>query len=188
MTGCGVAAALLAPWVVWPALSFGPTLFAAGFAVLAAAAAFVLDEPAAEAVDAGPTTMRERALARGLALGLPAGLGLLAVGGVELRAPAVPATGLALEVLGCVVLGVTVAAVLRATGFATPGDAAASGVALALLACARLEPFRTWVLMFPSDPDAVWGRTVLLWAGLMALCAAALWVCTRDPLAGQRAA
>ena len=187
-TGCCLAASLMLPWVVWPGLSFGPTLFTTGLAALAAAAAFVLDEPAAEAVDAGPTTVRQRAQARALALLLPVGLGLVLVAGVELRSPFVPAAGLVLQVVGCVALGVTAASVLRTTGVAAPGDAAASGVALVLLVAGRSEPFHTWVLMFPSDPGVVWTRTVLLWTGLLALCAVLLWVTTRDPLAGDRAA
>ena len=180
-----LAALLMVPWVAWPTVSFGPMMLTSGFAILGAAAAFVLDEPSADAVDAGPTTRRQRSMVRSLALVLPLSVGLAAVAGLEARTPLVPARGLVLQVVGCVLLGLTAAAVSRSRGVASPGDAAASGVGLLLLVCAHLEPLRSWVLVFNLGDDPWWDRTMSLWAVLVVGCGCVLVVTTRDPLAGS---
>ncbi len=184
VTGSTVAALLMSCWVFWPQISVGASLFATGFAVLGATAGFALDEAAADAVDASPTTCRERTAVRAFSLALPVGLGLAAAAGLKVRAPATPVWGLALEIVGCVAVGLTTAAVLRWLGLRCPGDAAASGAGVILLIGVG-EPFSRWFLVLPLEPYDFWARTVAFWLGVLLVCAAALVVATRDPLAGQ---
>ncbi len=177
-----VAAVLLGAQVAWTEVPSGSVLFALGLALLGIASAFVLDEPAAEAVDAAPATLRQRTLGRGLALAVPLAVGLAATGGRELRLAGTPGLGLLLEVTGCVAVGVTVAAALRRRGMAAPGDLAAVCVGPVLLLCALAEPLGRWVLVFPLADYSLWSRTAALWVVALALCAGTLVLATRDPL------
>lgn len=183
--GTAVAAALLGAEVAWTGVPSGPVLFALGLALLGVASAFVLDEPAADAVEAVPATLRQRTLCRGLALAVPLGVGLAATWGRELRVSGTPGLGLALEVTGCVALGVTVAAMLRRRGLPTPGDLAAVCVGPVLLVCALGEPVGRWVLVFPLAEYSLWSRTVALWLLVIVGCVLLVALSTRDPLAGS---
>ena len=96
--GCGVA---------FPTAGTG--LLAIAFTLLAAAAAFVLDEPASQVVDVTPTGPARRTGIRALALLAPVAAGAVLILAAAQRGLALPwaATGLAL--CGNVVLGFTVA-------------------------------------------------------------------------------
>ncbi len=115
--GCGVA---------FPAAT--TALFPIAFTLLAAAAAFALDEPASLVVDVTPTGPVRRTGIRALALLAPLAAGaVLMLAGAQ-RGLALPwaATGLALA--GNVVLGFAVACVAR-TRTGEPGAAASASVA-----------------------------------------------------------
>ena len=180
-----MAAVLLGAQVAWTEVPSGAVLFALGLALLGVASAFVLDEPAADAVDAVPATLRQRTLCRGLALAVPLAVGLAATWGRELRLAGTPGLGLVLEVTGCVALGVTVAAALRRRGMAAPGDLAAVCVGPALLVCALGEPVGRWVLVFPLADYSLWSRTVALWLLVLGGCVLVVAASTRDPLVGS---
>jgi hypothetical protein len=138
MGGCGVA---------FPASA--TAMFPLAFTLLAAAAAFVLDEPASLVVDVTPTGPARRTGIRALALLAPlaAGAGLILAG--ALRGLALPwaATGLALA--GNVVLGFALACLAR-TRTGEPGARASAAVVLVLMAPTLLPAVARRVSTFPA--------------------------------------
>ena len=159
--GCGVA---------FPAT--GTVLLTIAFTLLAAAAAFVLDEPASQVVDVTPTGPLRRTGIRALALLAPITAGaVLMLAGAQ-RGLALPwaATGLALG--GNVVLGFAVACVAR-TRIGEPGSPVSAAVALILMAPSLLPFVARRVSTFPaSDGSGLSSNTV--WWTVLALCIAAV--------------
>jgi hypothetical protein len=178
----GTAGVLLLISSVWPDRPFAAFFLGLGLAALGAAACFVLDEPAAEVVDAAPVPLRQRSIVRGIALAVPLGLGALAAVAREVRLAETTAWGTLLEVLGLTVVGLTVAAVLRRRGQAAPGELAATGVACFVLLLVLKEPTAKWVAVLPSGPDPHWDRTLILWLAIIAACLVTLARSTRDLL------
>jgi hypothetical protein len=154
----GVAAVLGGFGIAFPAAT---TLLPVCFALLAAAAAFTLDEPASMIVDVTPTGPARRTSIRALALLAPLAVGALVLLALALRGLALPwpATGLALA--GNVLLGFTVACVAR-TRTGEPGPAASAAVVLVLMAPLLVPPVADWIRTFPTagsdgpSSDAVW--------------------------------
>ncbi len=111
--GSAISAAILAGCVAFA--SDGPPLGYVRLALvgLAAAAAFVLDEPAASAVDAVPNTRGRRTAARTTAVALPLAVWVLGVLALELRTAVTPTTALLVEGAGVLAVAVAAAAVLR---------------------------------------------------------------------------
>jgi hypothetical protein len=101
--GCGAA---------FPAAA--DTLFPVCFALLAAAAAFTLDEPASLVVDVTPTGPARRVGIRAVALLAPLAVGVLVLLAGALRGVALPWPATCLALAGSVVLGFAAACVLRA--------------------------------------------------------------------------
>ena len=165
----GVAAVLGGFGAAFPAAT---TLLPFCFALLAAAAAFTLDEPASMIVDVTPTGPARRTTIRALALLAPLAVGALVLLAAALRGLALPwpATGLALA--GNVLLGFTVACVAR-TRTGEPGPAASAAVVLVLMAPLLVPPVADWIRTFPAagtggpSSDAVW------WT-VLAVCAVAI--------------
>jgi hypothetical protein len=159
--GCGIAFTATAA-----------ALFPIAFTLLAAAAAFVLDEPASQVVDVTPTGPVRRTAIRALALLAPLTAGtLLMLAGAQ-RGLALPwaATGLALA--GNVVLGFAVASVAR-TRTGEPGAPASVAVVLILMAPTLLPPVARRVSTFPaSGGDGLSSNTV--WWTVLAVCVAAV--------------
>src|SRR5262249_34047809 len=131
---CGItatAAVLGAFGIAWPA-AIGPLLGIA-FALLSAAAAFVLDEAASAVVDVTPTGPGRRTAIRGLALLVPLGGGLGLVLSGALRGIALPWPAVGVAMAGNVLLGFAIAcAARRYTG--EPGALASSAAVLILVA------------------------------------------------------
>ncbi len=131
------------------------------FALLAAAAAFTLDEPASLIVDVTPTTPARRTTIRATALLAPLTAGALVMLAATMRGLVLPwaATGLALA--GNILLGFAAACVAR-TRTGEPGAAAGTAVVLALMTPALVPQVARWVRTFPapgadgSSPDTVW--------------------------------
>jgi hypothetical protein len=154
----GVAAVVGSFGASFPAAT---TLLPVCFALLAAAAAFTLDEPASMVVDVTPTEPVRRVAIRALALLAPLAVGALVLLAAALRGLALPwpATGLALA--GNVLLGFTVACVAR-TRTGEPGPAASAAVVLVLMAPLLVPPVADWIRTFPTagsdgpSSDAVW--------------------------------
>jgi hypothetical protein len=148
------------------------TLFPVGFALLAAAAAFTLDEPASMVVDVTPTGPVRRTAIRALALLAPLAAGALVLLAAGLRGLALPwpATGLALA--GNVLLGFAVACVAR-TRTGEPGPAASGAVVLVLMAPVLVPPVTHWIRTFPA-PGAGGPSSDVVWWTVLAVCAVAI--------------
>ncbi len=159
--GCGVA---------FPAAT--TALFPIAFTLLAAAAAFALDEPASLVVDVTPTGPARRTGIRALALLAPLAAGAVLILAGTMRGLALPwaATGLALA--GNVVLGFAVACVVR-THTGEPGAAASATVVLILMAPTLLPAVARRVSTFPtSGRDGLSSNTV--WWTVLAVSVAAV--------------
>jgi hypothetical protein len=167
--------------------SDGPPLGYARLAliVLAAATAFVLDEPAAAAVDATPASLRRRTTHRAAAALLPLTVWILGVLALQQQHAATPSAGLLLEGAGALSLAVALAAVLRRYGQAEPGDAVACGLGATLLGVLLLDPPPHLVPLFPNGNG--WTASIVLW-GVLTLAAVGLTVIgSQDPFLRQLA-
>ena len=111
--------------VLFPAAT--TVLFLLSFALLAAASAFTLDEPASLVVDVTPTEAFRRTAVRALALLVPLTAGAVLLVAGALRGLALPWGSAALALAGNVLLGFAVAAVGR-TRTGEPGAAASAAV------------------------------------------------------------
>src|SRR5690348_16680188 len=133
----GVAAVVGGGGAAFPAAA--TTLLPVCFALLAAAAAFTLDEPASLVVDVTPTGPVRRTRIRAVALLAPLAAGALVLLAAAVRGLSLPwaATGLALA--GNVLLGFAAACVAR-TRTGEPGAAAGTAVVLVLMAPSLVPP------------------------------------------------
>jgi len=159
--GCGAA---------FPAAA--TLLLPACFALLAAAAAFTLDEPASLVVDVTPTGPVRRTQIRAVALLAPLAAGALVLLAAALRGQALPWAAASLALAGNILLGFAVACVAR-TRTGEPGPVAGPAVVLVLMAPALVPHVARWVRTFPApgagglSPDTVW------WT-VLAVCAVAI--------------
>jgi len=142
------------------------------FALLAAAAAFTLDEPASLVVDVTPTGPVRRTQIRAVALLAPLAAGALVLLATAARGLALPwgATGLAL--LGNVLLGFAAACVAR-TRTGEPGAVVGTAVVLVLMAPALVPHVARWVRTFPA-PGAGGPSSDTVWWTVLAVCAVAI--------------
>jgi hypothetical protein len=166
----GVAVVVGGCGVVFPAAA--TALFPIAFTLLAAAGAFVLDEPASLVVDVTPTGPVRRIGIRALALLAPvaAGAVLMLAGAQPGLALPWPATGLALG--GNVMLGFAVACVAR-TRTGEPGAPASVAAVLILMAPSLLPSVARRVSTFPtSGGNGLSSNTV--WWTVLAVCIAAV--------------
>jgi fluoride ion exporter CrcB/FEX len=180
------ALSMLSVVTVWPDSAFSRVGIGLALASLAAAASFILDEPAAAAVDSVPVTLRARTMVRLVGLTLPASIGaagLLAIGERLESAPSggPPYGGLLLLMGGCLLLGVAAAALTRRF-IPAPGDLV-SGIVAGLLATLIVyNPVSRWVDVFPLSPQDRWPRAVILWTVICLVSFVSLARTTRDPL------
>jgi hypothetical protein len=159
--GCGAA---------FPAAA--TMLFPICFALLAAAAAFTLDEPASLVVDVTPTGPVRRTTIRALALLAPLAAGSLVMVAAALRGLALPWTGAGLALAGNVLLGFAVACVLR-TRTGEPGAVAGTAVVLVLMTPSLVPHVARWVRTFPAPgPDGPSSDPI--WWTVLAVCVAAI--------------
>jgi len=159
--GCGAA---------FPAAA--TTLFPLCFALLAAAAAFTLDEPASLVVDVTPTGPVRRTRIRAVALLAPLAAGALVLLAAAMRGQALPWAAAALALAGNVLLGFAVACVLR-TRTGEPGEAAGAAVVLVLMAPSLVPPVARWVRTFPA-PGAGGPSSDPVWWTVLAVCVVAI--------------
>lgn len=148
------------PWTMWP-------LQACAVGLVAAAAAWCLDEPGATVVDAAPRSLLWRTAGRSIALGavLAAWLALVwwSRGSLFGHAGDVALQGLAALVL--VSAAVTWA---RSGGSATPGTTAAAAVVPIAVFVGLARPFAEEVPIFPYGPDDDWQLSRSMWTALLA--------------------
>ncbi len=184
--------------VDWPVLAGASALGAAGLAVcvlaagdepplayarlalvpLASAAAFVLDEPAAAAVDALPRSRRRRTASRVSALTLPLGVWAAAVIALDVRSPRTPAAVLLAEGAGLLAVAVAVAAVLRLRGRAEPGEAVAVLLGAGVLGLLVLPLPQSTVPLFPTDGH--WAASGAVWTLLTVAATVTATLASRD--------
>ncbi len=158
--GCGIA---------FPAAA--TMLFPICFALLAAAAAFALDEPASLVVDVTPTGPVRRTAIRALALLAPLAAGALLMLAAAMRGLALPWTGAGLALAGNVLLGFAAACVAR-TRTGEPGAATSATVVLILMAPSLLPQVARRVSTFPASGGGLSSNTV--WWTILAVCVAAV--------------
>src|SRR5580693_3781517 len=159
--GCGAA---------FPAAA--TMLFPICFALLAAAAAFTLDEPASLVVDVTPTGPVRRTRIRALALLAPLAAGALVLLAAAMRGLALPWTGAGLALAGNVLLGFAAACVLR-TRTGEPGAATGTAIVLVLMAPSLLPQVARWVRTFPA-PGAGGPSSDHVWWIVLAVCVVAI--------------
>jgi hypothetical protein len=159
--GCGAA---------FPAAA--TMLFPICFALLAAAAAFTLDEPASLVVDVTPTGPVRRTGTRAVALLAPLAAGALVVLAAAVRGLALPWAATVLALVGNVLLGFAVACVLR-TRTGEPGAVAGAAVVLALMAPSLVPQIARWIRTFPA-PGATGPSSNIVWLIALAVCAVAI--------------
>jgi hypothetical protein len=190
------ALSMLSLVAAWPDSAFSSVGIGLSLACLAAAASFILDEPAAAAVDSVPMTLRARTVVRLAGLALPASIGAVgllvigerldstAYGGLPYDGPpydGLPYSGLLLLMTGCLLLGVATASFARRF-IPAPGDLVSGIVAGLLATLVVYNPVSRWVDVFPLSPQDRWPRSVVLWAVICLLCLVSLARTTRDPL------
>ena len=158
--GCGIA---------FPAAA--TMLFPIAFTLLAAAAAFALDEPASLVVDVTPTGPVRRTAIRALALLAPLAAGALVMLAAAMRGLALPWTGAGLALAGNVLLGFAAACVAR-TRTGEPGAATSATVVLILMAPSLLPQVARRVSTFPASGGGLSSNTV--WWTILAVCVAAV--------------
>ncbi|SHH20663.1 hypothetical protein [Geodermatophilus nigrescens] len=152
LAGCVLAAGDGPPYA-WLHLALVPP---------AVAAAFVLDEPAAAAADAVPSSLRRRTAGRLAALSVPCGLWTAGVAAVAVRAPGTAVGALLVSAGGVLALTLAAAAVLRRAGVAEPGEAVAAGAGGLLLATLVFAPAAV-----PMPPEGTLAWAVAALAGAL---------------------
>ena len=177
--GSAIGAAILAGCVA--VADDGPPLPQVRLALisLAAAAAFVLDEPAAAAVDAVPNTRRRRTVIRTTAVAVPLAVWVLGVLALELRNVVTPAGALLVEGAGVLAVAVAFAAVLRLIGRVEPGEMVASVLGAGMLGVIIFNPPPHSVPIFPIHDG--WAASTTLWAGMAVVAAILVFTASRDP-------
>ena len=144
--------------------------------LLAAAAAFTLDEPASLVVDVTPTGPVRRTGIRAVALLAPLAAGALVLLAAALRGLALPWAGAGLALAGNVLLGFTAACVVR-TRTGEPGATAGTAVVLVLMAPSLVPQVARWVRTFPA-PGAGGPSSDHVWWIVLAVCAVAIAITT----------
>lgn len=159
--GCGAA---------FPAAA--TMLFPVCFALLAAAAAFTLDDPASLVVDVTPTGPVRRTRIRAVALLVPLAVGALVMLAAAIHGLTLPWAAVGLALAGNVLLGFAAACVAR-TQTGEPGATIGTAVVLVLMAPALVPQAARWVRTFPAPgPDGPSSGPV--WWTVLAMCVVAI--------------
>jgi hypothetical protein len=149
-------------------------LFPVCFALLAAAAAFTLDEPASLVVDVTPTTAARRTTIRAVALLAPLGAGALVMLAAAIRGLALPWAAAGLALAGNVLLGFAAACVARTrTGEPAAAAGAVVVLVLVLMAPGLVPQVARWVRTFPA-PGVGGPSSDPVWWTVLAVCAVAI--------------
>jgi hypothetical protein len=148
------------------------------FALLAAAAAFTLDEPASAVVDVTPTGPARRTGIRAVALLAPLVVGALVMLAAAIHGLALPWAAAGLALAGNVLLGFAAACVVR-TRTGEPGAAVGTAVVLVLMAPGLVPQVARWVRTFPA-PGAGGPSSEPVWWIVLAGCAVAIAISAGD--------
>jgi hypothetical protein len=142
------------------------------FALLAAAAAFTLDEPASAVVDVTPTGPVRRTRIRAVALLAPLAAGALVMLAGAVRGLTLPRAEASLALAGNMLLGFAAACVAR-TRTGEPGAAVGTAVVLVLMAPSLVPQIARWVRTFPA-PGAGGPSSDTVWWTVLAVCIVAI--------------
>ncbi|WP_217922388.1 hypothetical protein [Miltoncostaea oceani] len=161
--------ALTAAWpdVVWP-------LQGTAVGLLAAAAAWSMDEPAAAVVDSLPRGLAWRTAARSAAV-VP--LAVVWTASVVVAGDRLPdhAALFVLQGLAAILAGVAVATTRRAAGVATPGLVLAPAVLAVVAMLALVRPMPDRLPFFPLwEGEEAWARSATIWWSILAAAAVVL--------------
>lgn len=152
-----------------------------GLAACGAAASQTLDETATSVADASPTSRRRRAGWRLALVVLPITVAVCGLLNLSRLDPATHWLRLLPTALGVVAIGTGVAAVMRHTGIAAPGDLAGVVTLVGIVVILAVDPLRRWAPLVPLGETTQVGRSSLLWMAVVILSAAVTVTCTRDP-------
>jgi hypothetical protein len=166
----GVAAVVGGCGAAFPAAA--TVLFPICFALLAAAAAFTLDEPASAVVDVTPTGPVRRTGIRAVALLAPLAAGTLVMLAGAMRGLTLPWAEASLALAGNVLLGFAAACVVR-TRTGEPGAAVGTAVVLVLMAPSLVPQIARWVRTFPA-PGVGGPSSDPVWWIVLAVCVVAI--------------
>ena len=177
--GSALGAGILAVCVAYAA--DGPPLMYVRLALvaLAAAAAFILDEPAAAAVDAAPVTRRVRTATRASALALPFAVWTAGILALDRRNNVTVVGALLVEGAGVLAVAVALSAILRLTGRAEPGEVVASVLGASMLAVLIFNPSPGSVPLFPVGDG--WAASTALWCSLAVAASILVVAASHDP-------
>jgi hypothetical protein len=157
----------------------GSVLLWFALAAFVSAAAFVLDEPAAAAVDAAPLALPTRT-ARRLLVGLvPVGFWLVGTAVAVRSEPALSWPALAVTGGGFLVVTVTAAAVLRRLGHDSPGEVVGAAAGAAVVLALVVAPPKIGTVLEAYDVST---RATALWVVLAAASGVLLSWAGSDPL------
>ena len=142
------------------------------FVLLAAAAAFTLDEPASPVVDVTPTGPVRRTGIRAVTLLAPLAAGTLVMLAGAMRGLTLPWAEASLALAGNVLLGFAAACVVR-TRTGEPGAAVGTAVVLVLMAPSLVPQIARWVRTFPA-PGVGGPSSDPVWWIVLAVCVVAI--------------
>lgn len=181
LAGSAAASLLLLGAVVGHGSGFAPVMSMLGLAACGGAAAYVLDEESTAVLDATPTSRARRVLWRLSLLAIPATVALTALLTLDRLDPPTHWLRMVPFAAGCLAIGVVLAAALRRAGNRAPGDLAGVVAVAVVVLLVAADPLRAWVSVAPLGDTGHAGRTSLLWAAAVLVCAAVTSWCSRDP-------
>lgn len=181
LAGSAAASLLLLGAVVGHGSGFAPVMSMLGLAACGGAAAYVLDEESTAVLDATPTSRARRVLWRLSLLAIPATVALTALLTLDRLDPPTHWLRMVPFAAGCLAIGVGLAAALRRAGNRAPGDLAGVVAVAVVVLLVAADPLRAWVSVAPLGGTGHAGRTYLLWAAVVLVCAAVTSWCSRDP-------
>ena len=177
--GCTVGALILAGCVAFTSDAPPLSYLRLGLVALAAAAAFVLDEPAAAAVDAVPRTRRHRTAVRTAVVVLPFAIWAGGIGALAQKVSVAPVGALLVEGGGVLTVTVALGAILRMAGRSEPGEIVSVVMCTSVLALLVFNPPPHLGTPFPLDGD--WTASTVLWAAITVAGAILVVAASRDP-------
>lgn len=185
VTGLAAAAGLLVAvasvWVTSPVSTFALVL---GVAALAASVAHLLDEAAAEAADATPTTLRARTAARTTVAVPLVATGVLGLAPLVIRTGSSAPLAAAVQMAGFSLVALAVAATLRRR-VPEPGEVVAGGMVALVLALAVSRPVDRWVDLFAPAGSDRWAGSLVVWTVVGVTSSLVIAYAARDPLGGR---
>lgn len=172
---------LMAVASVWVTSPIGGITVPLSITALAGAAAYLLDEPAAEVVAAAPISARTQSGSRLAVAVAILGLGAVGLGVLALRSGTSARLGIVVQLAGCILVAVAASAILRRRA-PEPGEVVSGGLVASVLTLMLARPFDRWVDLFPTEPGQRWAGSLTVWAVVATACVATAVHATRDPL------